>query len=183
MAPSRCVRTRSRTLANVPTQCRKVHADCENSCIARAVNDSLASWAQRHLHLPRTNLRIAGRQCAMNRATTDANGRQHGISICSHQRCDPSHYAGSQLPFEHTSGLSVRRIETTNGRWHLPSVGRLTGRWPANRQATSDRKAKSGSIAQAGQGCSAPLQFVQSGHACDLTIRFARAGNDLTGRN
>ena len=38
-----CVQVRFRTrtpLSNVPTRCRKVHADCVNTCIALSVNDS-----------------------------------------------------------------------------------------------------------------------------------------------
>jgi hypothetical protein len=139
----RCVRAFLRTLANVPSQCRKVHADRENSCMARAVNDkravndSFAIQDRRHLLSPRTNLRVAGR--VVNRASKDANGRQHGI--CSHQGCDPSHHAWRQLSFEHTSQPTVRLIETTNGRRHLPSVFgfRGAGRWHPARRATSDR--------------------------------------------
>ena len=173
------MRTRLRTLANVPTQCRKVHADCENSCIARAVNDSLASWAQRHVHVPRTNLRIAVRRRAMNRATTDANGRQHGISTCSHQRCDLSHYAGSQLPFEHTSRLSVRRIETTNGRWHLPSVGVFAG--GGRRIARHQRpEAEFRLDLPAGRGLQRGVAICTIRHVCDLTLR--RAGGRRSDR-
>jgi hypothetical protein len=74
----------------------------------------------------------------VNRASKDANGRQHGI--CSHQGCDPSHHAWRQLSFEHTSQPTVRLIETTNGRRHLPSVFgfRGAGRWHPARRATSD---------------------------------------------
>jgi len=119
-----CVRAFLRALANVPTQCRKVHADRGNSCIVRAVNDkravndSSAIQGRRHLLSPRTNLRAAGR--VGNRASKDAHGRQH--VICSHQGCDSSRHAWSQLSFEHTSQPTVRLIETTNGRRHLPSV-------------------------------------------------------------
>jgi len=111
-------------LANVPSQCRKVHADRENSCIARAVNDkravndSFTIQDRRHLRSPQTNLRAAGR--VGKRASKDANGRQHGI--CSHQGCDPSHHAWRKMSFEHTSQPTVRLIETTNGRRHLPNV-------------------------------------------------------------
>lgn len=44
--PSRCVRTHLRTLANVPTQCRKVHADCADSCIAQRCQRQLRKPAK-----------------------------------------------------------------------------------------------------------------------------------------
>ncbi len=51
------VRFRTRAqLSNVPTRCRKVYADCVNSCTALSVNDSLASRHKRDLTSQRTNL-------------------------------------------------------------------------------------------------------------------------------
>jgi len=169
-----CVRAFLRTLANVPTQCRKVHADRGNSCIVRAVNDkravndSSAIQGRRHLLSPRTNLRAAGR--VGNRASKDAHGRQHGI--CSHQGCDSSRHAWSQLSFEHTAQPTFRLIETTNGRWRLPGVLGLRGGARGLHVRVSSDGLNPMDPSVAALPARASLQFVQS--CLRSRRRFAR---------
>ena len=120
---------------------------------------------------PWTKLRIPGRRRAMNRAGTDANGRHTASPSVVTNVAIASHYAWSQMSFEHTSQPSVRRIETTNGRWHLPSVGKAGQ--PGNRTRPIRRSAIAPSVERWGASTRSmrvtplppkppSLQFIQS---------------------